>query len=64
MFNAIILEIGFGGIVHMKGMTPILPSAHFSSRFRPLMHTSTWCDSPFKQADRWKAKRWIHALRQ
>ncbi|KYN22058.1 hypothetical protein ALC57_05558 [Trachymyrmex cornetzi] len=41
MLNAIILEIGFGGIVYMKGMTPILPSAHFSSCFRPLMHTST-----------------------
>ncbi|KYN06348.1 hypothetical protein ALC62_02685, partial [Cyphomyrmex costatus] len=64
MFNAIILEIGFGGIVHMKGMTPILPSAYFSSCFCPLMHTSTWCDSPFKRTDRREAKRRIHALRQ
>lgn len=27
-FNAIILEIGFGGIVLVKGMTPILPPMH------------------------------------
>lgn len=30
----------------------------------PLMHTATWCDSPFKWADRRDAKRRMYALRQ
>ncbi|EFN63625.1 hypothetical protein EAG_07403 [Camponotus floridanus] len=47
-FNAIISEIGFGGIVLVKGMTPILPSAHLSHS-RSLMHTATWRDSPFRK---------------